>query len=80
MVQSGLHKPERLRALRSLISCALFFVVAPPPAAAQFKAWVMGKLPDKPEGLGVDSQGDVFAQRTSAPKLISMDLTLFLPG
>ena len=61
MVQSGLRKPERLRVLRSLISCALFFAVAPPPAAAQFKAWVMAKLPDTPEGLGVDSHGNLYA-------------------
>ena len=61
MVQSGLRKPERLRVLFCLISCALFFAVAPPPAAAQFKAWVMAKLPDTPEGLGVDWHGNLYA-------------------
>ena len=61
MVQSALRKPERLRVLFCLISCALFFAVAPPPAAAQFKAWVMAKLPDTPEGLGVDSHGNLYA-------------------
>jgi sugar lactone lactonase YvrE len=35
------------------------FTAAPPPAAAQFKAWVMAKLP--PEGLGVDSHGNRYA-------------------
>lgn len=24
------------------------------PASAEFKAWVMAKLPDTPEGLGID--------------------------
>ena len=61
MVQSRLCKPQRLRVLFCLISCALFFTVAPPPAAAQFKVWVMAKLPDTPEGLGVDSHGNLYA-------------------
>src|SRR5471030_1546028 len=60
MVQSGLCKPQRLRAF-SLISCAFLFTVAPPPATAQFKVWVMAKLPDTPEGLGVDSHGNLYA-------------------
>ena len=61
MLQTGLRKPERLSVLRCLMSCALFFAVAPPPAAAQFKAWVMVKLPYTPEGLGVDSHGNLYA-------------------
>ena len=59
MVPSGLRKPECLRVLFCLISGGLFFAVASPPAAAQFKAWLMAKLPDTPEGLGVDSYGAV---------------------
>jgi hypothetical protein len=39
----------------------LFFVVAPPPATAQLKAWVMAKLSDTPEGRGVDSHGNLYA-------------------
>src|SRR6266513_581182 len=35
--------------------------VAPLPASAQFKAWVMTKLPDTPEGLGIDSKGNIYA-------------------
>jgi hypothetical protein len=38
----------------------LLFTAAPPHAAAQFKAWVMAKLPDTPEGLGVDSHGNLY--------------------
>ncbi len=60
MVQSGLRKEERPRILFWLIGCALFFAVAPPPAAAQFKVWVMAKLPDTPEGLGIDSKGNIY--------------------
>ena len=39
----------------------MLFTAAPSPAAAQFKAWVMAKLPDTPEGLGVDSHGNLYA-------------------
>ena len=31
------------------------------PASAEFKAWVMAKLPDTPEGLGIDSKGNIYA-------------------
>ena len=61
MVQSGARNKECLRILFWLIACALFFVAAAPLAAAQFKAWVMAKLPDTPEGLGVDSHGNLYA-------------------
>jgi hypothetical protein len=52
MVQSGARKKECLRILFWLIPCALLFTAAPSPATAQFKAWVMAKLPDTPAGLG----------------------------
>ena len=45
MPHSVLRKEKRLRVLFCLIGCALFFAAAPPPAAAQFKSWVMAKLP-----------------------------------
>jgi len=54
MVQSELRKPERLRVLRSLISCTLFFAAAPPP---------MAKLPDTPKGLDgieLDGKGNIY--------------------
>ena len=61
MVRSALCKERRLRTLFCLIGCAWFFAAAPPPASAQFKAWVMAKLPDTPEGLGIDSKGNIYA-------------------
>ena len=61
MVQSGARKKECLRILFWLIPCALLSTTAPPRAAAQFKAWVMAKLPDTPEGLAVDSHGILYA-------------------
>ncbi len=35
-------------------------LAAAPPAVAQFKSWVMAKFPDTPEGLAVDSKGNVY--------------------
>src|SRR5271156_4978573 len=46
--------------IRTLIRLLLVLVAACPPASAQFKAWVMAKLPDTPEGLAVDSNGNVY--------------------
>jgi deoxyhypusine synthase len=36
-----------------------------PPASAQFKAWVMAKLPERPWGLGVDSKGNIYTSLLS---------------
>jgi hypothetical protein len=41
-----------------------WFLTAAPPASAQFKAWVVAKLPERPWGLGVDSKGNIY---TSLP-------------
>lgn len=49
MNRSRLREGKSLRILLSLIFGAWFFA-APPLAAAQFKSWVMAKLPDTPEG------------------------------
>ena len=61
MVRSIARKKEWLRILFWVIPSVLLFTAAPLPAAAQFKAWVMVKLPDTPEGLGVDSHGNLYA-------------------
>jgi sugar lactone lactonase YvrE len=63
MFQSALLKRKLLMVLFGLIGWARFFV-DPPPASAQFKAWVMAKLPERPWGLGVDSKGNIY---TSLP-------------
>jgi sugar lactone lactonase YvrE len=44
-----------------LISLLALLFTYSPSASAQFKAWVMAKLPDTPEGLGIDSQGNIYA-------------------
>ena len=61
MIQSEKRNGERLRSLCCLVICGLLFAAVPPHAAAQFKAWVMAKLPDTPEGLGIDSHGNIYA-------------------
>jgi sugar lactone lactonase YvrE len=61
VVQSALRMDKRLRTLFCLIGCVWFLAAAAPPATAQFKAWVMAKLPDTPEGLGIDSHGNIYA-------------------
>lgn len=64
MFNSASHKGKRLTVPFFLIGCAGFLAAAAPPASAQFKAWVMAKLPDRPWGLGIDSKGNIY---TSLP-------------
>ncbi len=52
---------KRIRTLFCLVGCAGFFAATALPCSAQFKAWVMAKLPDTPEGLGVDAHGNLYA-------------------
>ena len=56
--------PARLQASRialllALLPCAISLATL--PAQAQFKAWVAAKLPDTPEGLALDSKGNLYA-------------------
>jgi len=44
-----------------LISVFALLCVYTPTASAQFKAWVAAKLPDTPEGLGIDAKGNLYA-------------------
>jgi hypothetical protein len=40
---------------------AILLIAAAAPAVAQFKSWVAAKFPDTPEGLAVDSKGNLYA-------------------
>lgn len=55
----------RLRAAASRLFLSLIIAAGclgiAPPAAAQFKSWVLAKLPDTPEGLAADSKGNLYA-------------------
>lgn len=53
--------------------CAAWFLAADaPPVSAQFKAWVMAKLPDTPEGLGTDSKGNYYASLVHAGEVVML--------
>jgi len=43
------------------VSLLALILAYSPSASAQFNAWVMAKLPDTPEGLGIDSKGNIYA-------------------
>ena len=58
MFNSASYKGRLLVALFCLIGWAGLLATA--PASAQFKAWVMAKLPDTPEGMAVDSKGNIY--------------------
>jgi len=55
------HNELVLGVLLCVVGYACVFSVTAPSASAQFKAWVMAKLPDTPEGLGIDSKGNIYA-------------------
>lgn len=57
---SSLAAHERKLAALLICVCALLLAYSP-SASAQFKAWVMARLPDTPEGLGIDSNGNIYA-------------------
>jgi sugar lactone lactonase YvrE len=44
-----------------LLTFDVWLAAAALPAGAQFKSWVAAKFPDTPEGLAVDSKGNLYA-------------------
>ena len=58
MSSSAWHQQKSWLFWVSLLASILAYS---PSASAQFKAWVMAKLPDTPEGLGIDSKGNIYA-------------------
>ncbi len=52
---------EKLRRVVLYLVALGWLLVSPVNAAAQFKAWVMARLPDTPEGLAIDSKGNLYA-------------------
>ena len=71
MFKSAPHKETFLSVLFCLIGCACFFAAAP-PASAQFKSWVMAKLPDTPEGMAIDSKGNIYATLMHTGEIIML--------
>jgi sugar lactone lactonase YvrE len=71
MFKLFLRKGRIPTVLSCLVCCAGFATVAP-PASAQFKAWVMAKLPDTPEGLAIDSKGNIYATQFHLGEVIML--------
>ena len=65
------HNGKVLTILSGLICCAAIPTVAP-PASAQFKAWVMAKLPVTPEGLGIDSKANIYTTQFHTGEVIML--------
>ena len=60
---------------RHLRTCAVlifsvYFLAASPRSTAQFSSWVMAKLPDNPEGLALDSQGNLYTTLVSTGEVV----------
>jgi hypothetical protein len=70
MSQPALRKQKPL--MFCLIGLAWFLAFAVSPASAQFKAWVMAKLPDTPEGMAVDSKGNLYATLLHTDEVIML--------
>ena len=60
MIRSSTGPDGHSSALLSLF-VGVGLVGISPSAAAQFESWVMAKFPDVPEGLAVDSRGNLYA-------------------
>ena len=58
MFKPAPHKQKLL--MSCLIGWAWFLAAAAPPASAEFQASVIAKLPDTPEGMAVDSKGNIY--------------------
>ena len=54
------------------IGLVCFLAASTPPASAQFKAWVMAKLPDTPEGMAVDSKGNLYTTLLHTGEVIKL--------
>lgn len=62
------HKPFMFRP----IGWVFFLAFAVLPASGQFKAWVMAKLPDTPEGMAVDSKGNLYTTLLHTDEVIML--------
>jgi sugar lactone lactonase YvrE len=72
MIRSTLQIGSYLRVLPSLIFSACFLLTSP-PAAAEFKSWVMARLSDVPEGLAVDSKGHIYSTLVNIGEVVRLE-------
>lgn len=67
-----MSKPALPKLMCCLIGLAWLWAVAALPAPAQFKAWVMAKLPDTLEGMAVDSKGNLYTTLLHSDEVIML--------
>ena len=60
MSRKAIHGSQLCMVLFWLAGYACILAAAVSTASAQFQAWVMAKLPDTPEGMALDSQGNLY--------------------
>lgn len=70
MSEPALRKQKPL--MFFLIGLAWFLAFDVAPASAQFKSWVMAKLPDTPEGMAVDSKGNLYTTLLHTDEVIML--------
>jgi sugar lactone lactonase YvrE len=69
MVRSRLRRRRLSSFVVSLVAGA-WLAAAPLPAAAEFRSWVMARFPDVPEGLAVDSKGNLYATLANSGEVV----------
>jgi len=79
-MRTALQRKQLCIVLFWLVPCASLFTAAVPTASAQFKAWVMAKLPDTPEGMAIDSQGNLYTTLFHTGEIVRLDLPLTRTG
>jgi sugar lactone lactonase YvrE len=72
MFESPLQRGTFRTAVHCLIGCAGLVAAVAAPASAQFKAWVMAKFPDTPEGMAVDSRGNIYTTLFHTGELVEL--------
>jgi len=63
---------HRLKLAALAVFASALLLAHVPPASAQFKAWVAAKLPDTPEGLAIDSHGNIYAALFHADEVVEL--------
>jgi sugar lactone lactonase YvrE len=69
MSSSASHMRKRSVFLLAVFALLLAYS---PSASAQFKPWVAAKLPDTPEGLGIDSKGNIYATQFHTDEVVML--------
>jgi hypothetical protein len=69
-LRSSASHPRKFPAV--LVAALVLRFAGAPSASAQFKAWVAAKLPDTPEGLGIDSHSNIYAALSHTDEVVML--------